>query len=155
EVPYPAAADAAGAAGPSRPQFILGTGLALSLLLTLLTWNLATSRLRARTLAREMTRELRASEHRFKQLAQHDALTGLPNRTLFPDRLHQALVQARRDRGKLAMMYLDLDKFKPVNDTLGHGVGDLLLKEVAHRMQGCVRESDTVGRIGGDEFVVL
>jgi diguanylate cyclase (GGDEF)-like protein len=142
-------------ANPDRLQFILVTGVSLSLLLTLLTWNLATSRLRARTLAREMTRELRASETRFKQLAQHDALTGLPNRSLFADRLHQALAQAKRDRNKLAVVYLDLDKFKPVNDTLGHAVGDLLLQEVARRMQSCVRESDTVGRIGGDEFVVL
>lgn len=143
------------AGSTDRLQFIAVAGISLSLLLTLLTWNLATSRMRARSLAGEMTSELRASEHRFKQLAQHDVLTGLPNRSLFSDRLNQALAQARRDRAKLAMMYLDLDKFKPVNDTLGHAVGDLLLKEVARRMQACVRESDTVGRIGGDEFVVL
>jgi diguanylate cyclase (GGDEF)-like protein len=143
------------APGPNRQPLILGAGVSLSLLLTLLTWNLATSRSRARALAREMTRELRESEHRFRQLAQHDVLTGLPNRSLFGDRLQQALAQARRDRAKLAVIYLDLDKFKPVNDTLGHGVGDLLLKEVAKRMLGCVRQSDTVGRIGGDEFVVL
>ncbi|MBI5429885.1 MAG: GGDEF domain-containing protein [Nitrosomonadales bacterium] len=65
------------------------------------------------------------------------------------------MAKARRNNGRLALMFIDLDKFKPVNDTYGHGVGDLLLKEVAARMQQCVRESDTVSRIGGDEFVIL
>jgi diguanylate cyclase (GGDEF)-like protein len=74
---------------------------------------------------------------------------------LFNDRLQQAIVQCRRDRTRLALMYLDLDRFKPVNDAYGHQVGDLLLQEAARRMQGCMRAADTVGRIGGDEFVVL
>ena len=88
-------------------------------------------------------------------VAHHDHLTGLPNRSLFSDRLHQALAIAKRDNKHLAMMFIDLDKFKPVNDEFGHHMGDLLLKEAAKRMMECVRESDTVARLGGDEFVVL
>ncbi len=95
------------------------------------------------------------NEERIRHQAQYDALTDLPNRVLLIDRLQQALVQARRDRGHLALMYVDLDKFKPINDSLGHAVGDLLLQEVALRMQHCVRQADTVARMGGDEFVVL
>lgn len=95
------------------------------------------------------------AEVQIRHLAHYDPLTDLPNRTLFSDRLQQALATAKRDKTRLALMFLDLDKFKPVNDALGHHVGDLLLKEVAKRMQDCVRESDTVARIGGDEFVVL
>lgn len=94
-------------------------------------------------------------EEQVQHLAHYDPLTNLPNRTLFADRLQQALTLAKRDHLHLALMFLDLDKFKPINDTLGHGVGDLVLKEVAQRIQGCLRESDTVARIGGDEFVVL
>jgi diguanylate cyclase (GGDEF)-like protein/PAS domain S-box-containing protein len=97
-------------------------------------------------------KEVEAREH---HLAQHDVLTNLPNRALFSDRLQQALAIAKREKGHLGVLFLDLDKFKPINDTYGHGVGDLLLQEVANRMQKCVRESDTVARIGGDEFVVL
>ncbi|HCI14837.1 MAG: hypothetical protein A2063_05430 [Gallionellales bacterium GWA2_60_142] len=94
-------------------------------------------------------------EERIRHMAQHDTLTDLPNRALFSDRLQQALAVAKRDQLRLAVLYIDLDKFKPINDSLGHDVGDLMLKEVAQRMQACVRESDTVARIGGDEFVVL
>ncbi|HEX5806572.1 MAG TPA: PAS domain S-box protein [Macromonas sp.] len=94
-------------------------------------------------------------EERIYHLARHDALTGLPNRTFFADRLQQAIVQSKRDRNQLALLYVDLDLFKPVNDTLGHHVGDQLLQSVAQRMKAQVRESDTVARLGGDEFVVL
>ena len=97
----------------------------------------------------------KAIEDRMAHMAQHDTLTGLPNRALFDDRLKQAIVQANRNRGRLALLYVDLDHFKPVNDTLGHAVGDVLLKAVAQRMHDSVRASDTVARIGGDEFVVL
>ncbi len=99
--------------------------------------------------------ERKENEENIRHQAQYDALTELPNRVLLFDRLQQALAQARRDKTRLALMYLDLDKFKPINDNLGHAVGDLVLQEVARRMQGCVRETDTVARIGGDEFVVL
>lgn len=99
--------------------------------------------------------ELKESRSILEHIARHDPLTGLPNRTLFYDRLRQAVSQAKRDKTRLALMYIDLDKFKPINDTFGHHIGDLLLKEAAKRMQDCVRESDTVGRLGGDEFVVL
>lgn len=102
----------------------------------------------------DITKEKQAEE-RMHHLAHYDALTGLANRTLFADRLRQSLATARRDRTHLAVMFLDLDKFKPVNDELGHDIGDLLLKEVAKRLHTCVRESDTVSRIGGDEFVIL
>jgi len=94
-------------------------------------------------------------ENRMAHMAQHDPLTGLPNRALFDDRLHQAVTQAHRNRTRLALLYIDLDHFKPVNDTLGHATGDVLLKLAARRMQEHVRASDTVARIGGDEFVVL
>lgn len=102
----------------------------------------------------DVTKEKQAEE-RLHYLAHHDVLTGLPNRALFTDRLQQSLVTAKRGKAHLALMFLDLDKFKPVNDEFGHDVGDLLLKEVAKRLQNCVRESDTLSRIGGDEFAIL
>ena len=97
----------------------------------------------------------KASEEHLSYLAHYDGLTELPNRILFGDRLQQALTQSRRERTRLALVYLDLDSFKPINDTYGHNTGDLLLKEVARRMQECKRESDTVSRMGGDEFIML
>ncbi|MDO8319601.1 sensor domain-containing diguanylate cyclase [Rhodoferax sp.] len=100
--------------------------------------------------------ERKAREEHILHLAHFEMLTGLPNRTLFSDRLRQAIARARREKTGLALMFIDLDKFKPVNDELGHQVGDLLLKEVAQRLLACVRrESDTVARVGGDEFVVI
>lgn len=94
-------------------------------------------------------------EEQLRLLSYFDNLTGLPNRTLLSDRIQQALATAKRDKARMSLMFIDLDGFKPVNDTLGHDIGDQLLKQVALRMQDCVRASDTVARIGGDEFVVL
>lgn len=94
-------------------------------------------------------------EERIQRVAHHDSLTSLPNRLLFNDRLGQAISLAKRDSRKFALLYLDLDKFKPVNDTLGHATGDELLQAVADRLRRQMRESDTVARIGGDEFAVI
>ncbi len=99
--------------------------------------------------------EHRAEADRIEYLAHHDLLTGLPNRTLFLDRLRQAVSTAARHHHQLALIFIDLDKFKPVNDRLGHRVGDLLLQKVAGRLLAGVRAEDTVVRLGGDEFVVL
>jgi len=97
----------------------------------------------------------KAAEDEVKRLAFFDPLTNLPNRRLFSDRLHQAVTKAKRELGHMALIYIDLDKFKPVNDQHGHAAGDQLLQAVAYRLKACVRESDTVARVGGDEFVVL
>jgi diguanylate cyclase (GGDEF)-like protein len=94
-------------------------------------------------------------EEEIKRLAFYDALTNLPNRRLLMDRLHHALVLSRRSGKRGALLFLDLDHFKMLNDTLGHDMGDLLLKQVAERLKLSVRESDTVARLGGDEFVVM
>lgn len=99
--------------------------------------------------------ERKAAEERIQYLAWHDPLTGLPNRALLQDRLERALVLARRNEHQLAVLFVDLDRFKIINDTLGHHMGDLLLQEVAKRLCACVRQSDTVSRQGGDEFVIL
>jgi len=108
-------------------------------------------------LAGRLAVALSASEHEAElfRRAHFDALTGLPNRQLFFDRLHQATAQARREERKLALLFIDLDRFKTVNDTLGHALGDELLRETAFRLSASVRETDTVARLGGDEYVVI
>lgn len=98
--------------------------------------------------------ETRDQREMLESLALHDPLTGLANRRLLVDRMSVAVVQARRSKGCMAVMYLDLDGFKEINDTLGHGAGDILLKTVATRLTQTVREEDTVARLGGDEFVI-
>ncbi|MEK6245829.1 MAG: EAL domain-containing protein [Pseudomonadota bacterium] len=95
------------------------------------------------------------AEERVRHLAHFDELTGLPNRSLFNQRLSHALARARRADEPLAILFIDLDRFKNINDTLGHEAGDRALKEIAQRLRGCLREVDTVSRLGGDEFVVL
>lgn len=99
--------------------------------------------------------ERKQAEEKIRQLAHFDTLTGLPNRALFYDRLSQAIGLARRERYEVALMYIDLDRFKAVNDTLGHGAGDELLKAVADRIRARLRETDTVARLGGDEFIAI
>jgi diguanylate cyclase (GGDEF)-like protein len=122
--------------------------VALSFFMGRLSWQLMRSRLR------EGEADL-VHAQRVEFLAYHDALTGLPNRSMFSRLLSQSISEARRYSRTLAVAFLDLDRFKQINDSLGHEAGDQLLQEVAARLKSCVRESDTVARLGGDEFVVL
>jgi diguanylate cyclase (GGDEF)-like protein/PAS domain S-box-containing protein len=110
-------------------------------------------RIGQRGTGRDIT-DRKSAEARISYLATRDPLTELPNRVLFNDRLEQGIVAARRTGQSLALLFIDLDRFKNINDSLGHQVGDLLLREVADRMQGCIRKGDTLSRLGGDEFVV-
>lgn len=99
--------------------------------------------------------ERKKAREKIEHLAHHDPLTGLPNRNLYNERMERAIYRAKRSGKSLSLMFVDLDKFKPVNDLLGHEAGDAVLKEVATRMAACVRTSDTVARVGGDEFVAI
>ncbi len=120
------------------------------------------SRLRASSMPREgvvingldITESVLARQ-RIQHMALHDGLTGLPGRSLFQDRLDQAMRLARRNQTQVAVLYVDLDRFKPINDTYGHDAGDLVLRETARRIESCLRGSDTVARMGGDEFGVV
>lgn len=107
-----------------------------------------------RGISRDIT-ERKQIEQQLNHMATHDSLTGLPNRMLFMDRLEVAIAQSKRNKNKLAVMMLDIDNFKDINDTLGHMVGDQLLKEVGNRLTCILRQNDTVARLGGDEFIVL
>ncbi len=103
---------------------------------------------------RLLYKQLQQYSHALESMAMHDALTGLPNRRLLMDRLASAIAHAHRNKSAMAVMYLDLDGFKEVNDSLGHEAGDMLLKMVADRLVAAVRQEDTVARMGGDEFVI-
>ena len=140
--------DSGGVLSNSTAMTVLIGGVALSALLAALLFVLATGRARALSLVIEKTDELR-------HLALHDALTGLPNRALILDRIDQLLARNHRNGTDGAALYVDLDGFKNVNDTLGHGAGDRLLQTVAARLTASLRDADTIGRMGGDEFVVL
>ncbi|MBL8489962.1 MAG: GGDEF domain-containing protein [Rhodocyclaceae bacterium] len=102
----------------------------------------------------DMTEQVRAREE-MRRVALHDSLTGLPNRILLADRINRAIAGSRRSGKGFALIFLDLDGFKPINDRAGHTAGDGVLREIAARLRRCVRETDTVARVGGDEFVVL
>ena len=104
---------------------------------------------------RRVSDQLQESLHTMEFLAYHDVLSELPNRRLFEDRLSIALHQARRKGQMVAVMFMDLDKFKNINDTLGHAFGDELIRSVSERLKGCIREGDTLSRQGGDEFTLL
>jgi diguanylate cyclase (GGDEF)-like protein len=134
---------------------ILVGGSLLSFLLFGFLYSLATQHAMVNARASQLTHDLQQSEERFRHLAHHDSLTGLPNRALLQDQFARALGRARRGNNNLAILFIDLDRFKTINDSLGHSVGDGLLREVAHRIRLAVREVDTVARMGGDEFVVL
>ncbi|MGD0196875.1 MAG: EAL domain-containing protein [Solirubrobacteraceae bacterium] len=134
---------------------ILVIGVGLSLALGLLVLVLGTGRARARRLIAEQTGELRDQAGELLYQAMHDALTGLPNRTLIMDRIEQLLARGRRTGTTGALLYVDLDEFKNVNDSLGHAAGDKLLIAAAARLKSTLRSVDTIGRMGGDEFVVL
>ena len=127
---------------------------------TLVPIDLAVSEMRLRGerhfigIARDIT-ERKEQVAAIQYQALHDALTDLPNRTLFSDRLHQAILSSTREESSLALIIMDLDRFKEINDTLGHHSGDVILQQVAKRVRGVLRESDTVARLGGDEFAVL
>ncbi len=135
-------------------QHLIWAGIASVLLIVFsaimgrISWQLAQSRLRA-------AQEQIAHAERVEKLAYHDILTNLPNRSLFSKLLGQGIQQAHRYNKQLAVLFLDLDRFKHINDTLGHEAGDQLLQEVAKRLKLCLRDSDTVARLGGDEFVVM
>ena len=137
-----------GLLGNENALALLLAGFVLSLLLGTLIYVLGTGRSRALVLVEERTREL---HHQ----ALHDSLTQLPNRALILDRIDQMLARSRREHTPVAVLFLDLDNFKDVNDTLGHAAGDQLLIAVAARLTSAIRQEDTVGRLGGDEFVVL
>jgi diguanylate cyclase (GGDEF)-like protein len=134
--------------GPVQGTILGGIGAALSAILFLFLFHLGRSREHAQRLVAQRTRQLH-------HLALHDSLTELPNRALILDRIDQMLARSRREHTPVAVLFLDLDNFKDINDTLGHAAGDQLLTAVAARLTSAIREEDTVGRLGGDEFVVL
>ncbi|UTW07411.1 putative bifunctional diguanylate cyclase/phosphodiesterase [Pseudomonas benzenivorans] len=134
--------------GNDSSYWTLGAPAASGLLLLLLFF----AQLRQ---SKRLADSLAAESRKLSHMAAHDPLTGLPNRALLKDRLSQAIHHAHRAQGRFAVIFLDLDRFKAVNDSLGHGAGDELLKTVAERLSACVREGDTVARISGDEFVLL
>ena len=139
----------------TKSSLILGGGTLLSFLLFGFLYSVTTQHENVKDRASQLTQDLQQSEERFRHLAYHDPLTGLPNRALLNDHGVRALGRARRGRNHVAILFIDLDRFKTINDSLGHSVGDALLQEVAQRIRRTVREFDTVARMGGDEFVVL
>src|SRR6185295_11187416 len=99
--------------------------------------------------------DLRQAEADLQRLARYDSLTGLPNRSFFMESLDQSILRAERHRGRLALVFIDVDGFKAINDSFGHAAGDILLRALAERLRSSTRKTDTVARIGGDEFTVM
>ena len=147
--------------GQTDPALLLGlTGLLAGVILcgTFLLWRMDNQNLVLKMRVAEQKRrqeDLAEKNLQLYQLAHHDSLTGLPNRDLLFSRLEHAMVQARREGRQIALLFLDLDRFKTINDSLGHPVGDQVLQVIAQRLQDSVREADTVARLGGDEFLLL
>jgi diguanylate cyclase (GGDEF)-like protein len=135
--------------------FTLISGIAAISLALLIAWHTLRKLSLKSRLIREQMEELQRSRQALHEEATHDSLTGLSNRRLFYDRLQQAIRHAHRYGGKVGILYVDLDRFKEINDRLGHHVGDAVLTEVAKRLTASIRDSDSVARLGGDEFVVL
>jgi diguanylate cyclase (GGDEF)-like protein len=136
-------------------SYTLAFSIAAIALALLIAWRtLRKARLRSQLILDQMV-ELEHSRAALREEATHDSLTGLANRRLFYDRLHQAIRHAHRYGGKLGILYVDLDRFKDINDRFGHHVGDAVLTEVAKRLTSSIRGSDSAARLGGDEFVVL
>ncbi len=138
---------------------ILFAGLTFGFTLFLMMWLIEASRKKtiqsSSLLLKERSAQLEDSNDQLKHLATHDPLTGLPNRLLLYDRINQVLPRAIREKRHIALLFLDLDRFKNINDTLGHATGDQLLKEVSERLLLCIRDGDTISRVGGDEFVIV
>ena len=133
-------------------------GYTLGAIFVLVAIGMALLRWQITPLARNLVaqiRERKLAEERFEHLAHHDSLTGLPNRVLFHDRLHLAMIEAKRRKQSAAVMFLDADRFKTINDTLGHDAGDDLLKQIATRLTACLRAGDTICRLAGDEFALV
>src|SRR5882724_5407051 len=134
----------------------LASGISV-IALTILSGTLVISSLDAHFAAHtaRLAQSLQVANEQLRNIALYDTLTGLPNRLLLEDRMHQALAHAQRNHKSFALLFVDLDKFKPVNDSYGHGIGDELLKAVAHRLTNSLRREDTVARTGGDEFLIV
>ena len=149
-----AKAQATGLPDEHEWTYVCKDGRRLTVLLSVTVFNDAQGDILCCGVASDITQRSQLAAE-MSRLANLDPLTELPNRRLFHDRIRMAITQARRENTFLALMMIDLDRFKPVNDHYGHSVGDLLLSAVAVRMQKCLRESDTLARVGGDEFVVI
>ncbi|MGH8522060.1 MAG: diguanylate cyclase domain-containing protein [Gammaproteobacteria bacterium] len=143
----------AAAWGTARGMGPLGRGSPLENLILL--WLFANIVVATGLILAAVTAQRKQAEERIQELALHDPLTGLANRTLLGARFNEVLARSHRYGGHAALLYLDLDRFKPVNDTLGHQAGDEVLIEAAKRIDACVREVDTIARVGGDEFVIV